>query len=167
MFKDRKLNLLILVFFAWFCCPTGQSGAVVNSDTEPPAKAPGRYEIRENRPRKESIFDITFGPPPPMATERGILIIDAYNDLNNNQKQDENELPLIEEISCRLGTVDYLVPAFIPGLGYNESYTVRCSGTAYQPSEDQPEVFIEKRGQIIRLNVPCRTQVPTPPVPGN
>jgi hypothetical protein len=162
MFRPHSCFFLTLFLLAQ-CGPTVTlAWSVVNAEVPEPTKAPGRYEIIEKRPGEESIFDITFGSPPPLATERGILIIDAYNDLNNNQLQDDNELPLAEEISCRLGGIDYRVPAFIPGLGYNDSYSVTCSGQTYQPTKEQPEVFIEKRGQVIRLNIPCRTLLAAP-----
>lgn len=128
-------------------------------------QSPAGYQLREIQPQKESIFDITFGSPPPLATERGILIIDAFNDLNNNGKQDDEELPLLEEISCRLDNIDYQVPAFIPGLSYNESYQISCDGKTYQPTLAKPDVFIEKRGQIIHLLIPCQPRLqPVPPL---
>jgi hypothetical protein len=160
MFDRPVLNLLTLLVVILLSGAPQSVSAAVNTDQSESTTAPGRYEIRDHRPKGESIFDITFGSPPPLATERGILIIDAFNDLNNNQRQDENELPLAEDISCRLGDIDYLVPAFIPGLEYNDSYSITCSGRIYQPTQRQPEVFIEKRGQIIHLNIPCRTQLP-------
>lgn len=131
---------------------------------ETPQQAPAGYQLREIQPREESIFDIVFGSPPPLATERGILIIDAFNDLNNNGKQDDGELPLVEEISCRLDNIDYQVPAFIPGLSYNESYQIACDGKTYQPSMNKPDIFIEKRGQVIHLLIPCQPRLqPVPP----
>lgn len=165
MFKPRPSLFLSLLLLAQCGPAVIPAWSVVKTEVNEPAKVPGRYEITEERPGKESIFDITFGSPPPLATERGILIIDAYNDLNNNQLQDANELPLAEEITCRLGGIDYRVPAFIPGLAYNDSYSVTCSGQTYQPTKEQPEVFIEKRGQVIRLNIPCRTLLAAPDNP--
>jgi hypothetical protein len=159
MFEHPAHILLTLLIAMLFFGAPQSGGAAVNAEQGEATIVPGRYEIREYRPKGESIFDITFGSPPPLATERGILIIDAFNDLNNNQRQDENELQLVEDISCRLGDIDYPVPAFIPGLAYNDSYSITCSGRNYQPTLQQPEVFIEKRGQIIRLNIPCRTQL--------
>lgn len=154
--------LLVLLFVTLLFGMPLIASAAVSADPAETTAAPGRYEIRDLRPKGESIFDITFGSPPPLATERGILIIDAFNDLNNNQRQDENELQLSEEITCHLGGIDYPVPAFIPGLGYNDTYNITCRGRIYQPTEQQPEIFIEKRGQIIRLNIPCRTQLAAP-----
>jgi len=162
MLTPRPSILLGLSLLALVGLAATDTMAEVNPKAGDPTKAPAYYELRDLRPRDESIFDITFGSPPPLATERGILIIDAYNDLNNNQLQDDNELPLVEEISCRLGEIDYRVPAFIPGLAYNDSYSISCSGHSYQPTQDQPEVLIEKRGQIIRLNIPCRTRLSAP-----
>jgi len=162
MFKPRPSLILMLILLAPCGPAVPPAWSLVNAEVNEPAKAPGRYKITEERPGKESIFDITFGSPPPLATERGILIIDAFNDLNNNQLQDDNELALAEEITCRLGDIDYRVPAFIPGLNYNDSYSVTCSGQTYQPTKEQPEVFIEKRGQVIRLNIPCRTLLAAP-----
>ena len=165
MLTPRRNILPGLVLLVLISLAGSVAWADVKPKTDNPTKTPAHYELRDLRPRDESIFDITFGSPPPLATERGILIIDAYNDLNNNQMQDANELSLVEEISCRLGDIDYRVPAFIPGLAYNDSYSISCSGQAYQPTQDQPEVLIEKRGQIIRLNLPCRTRQPVPATP--
>jgi len=165
MLISRQNILPGLVLLALVSLAGPGAWADVKPKADDPTKVPAYYELRDLRPRDESIFDITFGSPPPLATERGILIIDAYNDLNNNQLQDANELSLVEEISCRLGEIDYRVPAFIPGLAYNDNYSIICSGHTYQPTQDQPDVLIEKRGQIIRLNIPCRTRLPAPVTP--
>jgi len=117
-----------------------------------------RRQLRE-LPR-ESLFDVTFGSPPPLVTERGILIIEAYLDLNDNSRRDSDEPELTDQLSCVVGERDYQVPAFIPGLDYNETYTVACQGKTFRPRSGQPDVFVEKRGQIIRLELPCTAMEP-------
>lgn len=132
----------------------GGAPGFVHSAEDPSQET--RYRIYDREIPKESLFDITFGSPPPMATERGILIIDAYIDRNGNNKRDADDPNLEKEISCRIGEIDYPVPAFIPGLGYNDTYTVVCNGEQYQPDVREKSLFIEKRGQVIRVDLPCR-----------
>lgn len=147
----------------------GSSSDVLYAAESAATQPPTSFKKQLRKMPRESLFDITFGSPPPLATERGILIIEAYNDLNANQKRDPDEPELTDQVSCRVGDQDYQVPAFIPGLDYNQTYTVACTGKTYHPVNTSPDIFIEKRGQIIRLNLPCSTVTasasPAPPAP--
>jgi len=116
-------------------------------------------KLRKQRPPREpeeSILDLTFGAPPPLATERGILIIDAFFDRNGNGRHDPGEDVLKDVITCTLDGIDYKVPAFIPGLDYQETFELSCRGDDYLPILADSQVFVGKRGQILHLNLPCR-----------
>ena len=91
-----------------------------------------------------------------LPTERGILIIDAFEDLNRNGVQDPDEPILSDEISCTIDKIDYSVPAFIPGLDYNNRYKVRCSGERYMLYSPPKDVFVERRGHVIEVSLPCK-----------
>ncbi len=56
-------------------------------------------------------------------------------------------------------TADYTIPAFIPGLKYEGNYKLSCQGASFQPALTQPDLFIARRGAIIRLDIPCRKVV--------
>ncbi|TYP00343.1 hypothetical protein EDC39_101510 [Geothermobacter ehrlichii] len=122
----------------------GTTEASVNMRKQLPAREP-----------EESILDLTFGSPPPLATERGILIIDAFFDRNGNGRHDPDEDELTDKITCSLDGIDYSVPAFIPGLPYQETFELSCSGEQYTPRLDDSEIFVSKRGQILHLDLPC------------
>jgi len=152
------LSLLLLLI-------AGNGTALLAAEPEPSPQPATTYHKQLREMPRETLFDVTFGSPPPLVTERGILIIEAYHDLNANQQRDPEEPELTNQVSCRVGERDYQVPAFIPGLGYNETYTVACTGEAFQPHSSRPDVFIEKRGQIIRLELPCVAAAPQPQAP--
>ncbi|MBE0502399.1 MAG: hypothetical protein IBX47_13290, partial [Desulfuromonadales bacterium] len=88
-------------------------------------------------------------------TEKGILIIDAFEDLNNNGYQDDAEPLLSGEVSCTVDEISYSVPAFIPGLNYNSRYTIRCSSESYVIYSSAKDIFIERRGHVIEISLPC------------
>lgn len=114
------------------------------------------FGIKEKPVRKETVLDLVFGSTPEMPTERGILVIDAYEDLDNNGKKGESEKELRNEIVCQIDKIDYSVPAFIPGLDYNNRYEIRCSGKNYYPTMPDKEILIKQRGQVIEIDLPCR-----------
>jgi hypothetical protein len=163
----RRLFLAALRGFL----PLFAVGALVVPVAAEETKAPEtQYRMYDREIPKENLFDITFGSPPPLATERGILIIDAYLDVNGNQRRDPEDTDLVKEITCHVGELDYPVPAFIPGLAYNETHAVNCSGERFQPSLTEKDVFVERRGQVIRVDLPCRAAAvtktsSTPPAP--
>ena len=147
IFKRRKpglpeLSLLLLLLIS----------TPATADDEEPEE----FGIKERPVRKETVLDLIFGSTPELPTERGILVIDAVEDLDNNGRKDANEPELRNEIVCRIDKIDYSVPAFIPGLDYNNRYEVRCSGEKYFPSMPDREILIEHRGHVIEIELPCR-----------
>ncbi|RMF46205.1 MAG: hypothetical protein D6751_05660 [Deltaproteobacteria bacterium] len=114
--------------------------------------------LRKHKPvpeEEESILDLTFGSPPELATERGILIIDAFEDLNGDGRRDEDEKDLDKQVVCTLDGIDYSVPAFIPGLPYQETFELSCTSDSWRPRLQDSQVFVGKRGQVIHLDLPC------------
>lgn len=109
------------------------------------------------REKKGNILNIILDKAPALSTERGTLVIDAFIDDNANGVWEESETDLKGEISCTLDEIDYPVPAFIPGLDYNARYKISCQGNdLYQPTLNQKNVLVARRGQIIKLTIPCR-----------
>lgn len=128
------------------------------------ATTSGEYNLDRNHAPEQNWLSLIFGSAPPMATQRGILVIDAFADLNGNGRRDPGETDLSGQLSCTLDGVDYPIPAFIPGLKYEGSYKLACKGAAFQPDLPSHELFIAQRGEIIRLDLPCRkTDPPTSP----
>lgn len=125
------------------------------------------FNLRQGKTPEESFLELLFGSPPPMATERGILLVNAFHDRNGNGLLDEGEPPLEGEVTCRLDGVDYPVPAFIPGLPYESSYRLECRGDDFHPGFSAEEIFIRKRGQIIQVALPCQSGQLQPPVPAS
>ena len=123
-------------------------------------QTPESFEKEEERPEREkkgNILNIILDKTPAMPTERGTLVIDAYLDGNSNSLWDADEPDLKGEIVCTIDDLDYPVPAFIPGLDYNARYKISCQGTGhYQPTASQKNVLIARRGQIIKMTIPCR-----------
>ena len=83
-------------------------------------------------------------------------MIDAYFDKNGNGRRDAGEEDLDREIFCLVDDIEYDVPAFIPGLAYRGSYKMLCAGERYAPAITKEELFIERHGQIVRIDIPCR-----------
>ncbi len=128
---------------------------------EVPAQAAGtqkKFNLDQKKPGSGTgnIFNLIFGPAPPMATERGTLIIDAFEDTNGNGRKDGGEKSLDGSISCRVDGIDYTLPAFIPGLSYNSSYDVLCKGRDFTPELSKKNILVASRGQILKLALPCR-----------
>ncbi|WP_321531321.1 hypothetical protein [uncultured Desulfuromonas sp.] len=128
-------------------------------------QTPESFEKKEQSPEREkkgNILNIILDKTPAMSTERGTLVIDAYIDSNSNSLWDADEPDLKGEIICTIDDLDYPVPAFIPGLDYNARYKISCQGTgSYQPTASQKNVLIARRGQIIKMTIPCRKASPT------
>ena len=121
-----------------------------------PVGAEETFNAERPRSPRENYLSLIFGSPPPMATERGILLIDAYFDRNDNGRRDPGENDLAGEVTCTLDGIDYSVPAFIPGLKYEGNYQLACNGPHYALDLKQPELFISQRGAILRVDIPCR-----------
>lgn len=146
-FGSRLIFLLVLIACS-FLPATAIESLSAEMQTE--------FNVRKDEERKGNIFELVFGAPPPLATQRGILLIDAYDDINNNGKRDNGEKNLDREIHCLVDDIEYDVPAFIPGLAYQGSYKVLCAGERYRPVIKREDLFFERRGQILRVDIPCR-----------
>lgn len=120
------------------------------------AESTEEFGIKEKPHRKETVLDLIFGSAAEMPTEKGILIIDAFVDLDKDGVRGENEPELRDAVTCNIDDIEYTVPAFIPGLDYNNRYEVRCSGTTYFPVLEDKEILIEHRGHVIEIELPCR-----------
>lgn len=123
-------------------------------------QAGAEFNIKEDGVKKDNIFNLFFGGAPLMPTENGTLIIDAFLDKNENRQWDEGEPPLEKAIICVVDDIEYPVPAFIPGLENGSNYSLRCTGTEYTPSLNIKSIFIKKRGEIIKIDVPCQISAP-------
>lgn len=152
MSKRLTINLFSLLLHATLLFALALPAAAKPTDEEAP---PEKLDIHDETPKKETILDLIFGSGASLPTERGILIIDAFEDLNRNGIQDVDEPILSNEISCQIDSVDYSIPAFIPGLDYNGRYKVRCSSENYSLYSPPKDVFIERRGHVIEISLPC------------
>lgn len=148
MFTWRAAKSVLLLLLA--------AGILAHSPALGQQEAPEEFGIRKPTPRKETVLDLIFGSAPERATQRGILVIDAYEDLDNDGSKDEHEPELVNEITCQIDNIEYSVPAFIPGLDYNNRYEVRCRGDSYFPTMPDREILVEHRGHVIEIDLPCR-----------
>lgn len=146
-----KTTLSVFLVLALLFASAAAASAKPISDEPPPEK----LDLRDETPQKETILDLIFGSEARLPTERGILIIEAFEDLNINGVQDGTEPTLSDQIFCTIDKIVYAVPAFIPGLNYNSSYTVRCSGENYSLYSPPDDVFIKRRGHVIEISLPC------------
>jgi hypothetical protein len=137
--------LLATLFFGWI----GVSPVLAEDE------AHEEFNIKGGAVKKENLFNLFFGHIPMMPTQRGTVIIEAFNDINGNQRRDEGEEKLNKVVTCIVDEVEYVLPAFIPGLDNGKNYTILFEGSQFQPSVAKKEVFIKKRGQIIRIDLPC------------
>lgn len=140
---------LLFSLFA-FCLLPAAAGNVSAAETHT------EFNVRKDNEKKENIFNLFFGSAPPLATQRGILLIDAYFDKNENGRRDPGEKDLNQEIFCLVDDIEYNVPAFIPGLAHQGNYKILCAGDRYIPAFKREDLFIERRGQILRVDIPCR-----------
>ena len=143
--RYHLITLLIIVLLAV------PALAKTTSDESPPEN----IDIYDETPKNETILDLIFGSGAKLPTERGILIIDAFEDLNKNGVQDNTEPVLSNQVSCTIDEIKYSVPAFIPGLNYNDRYKVRCSSESYSIYSPPKDIFIERRGHVIEISLPC------------
>jgi len=120
------------------------------------------FNLRKGELPDQSYLDLFFGSPPPMATERGILVIDAFYDRNANGRRDTGEEFLQGKVICSIDGIDYPIPAFIPGLEFEGSYQLECRGETFQPKYSDQEIFIRNRGQVIEVALPCRPEPEKP-----
>jgi hypothetical protein len=106
-------------------------------------------------PGRGNLLNLIFGSPPPRASERGILLIDAFHDRNGDGRRNPGEEELQHEVFCLVDKIEYDVPAFIPGLSFQGNFKVLCAGERFEPALTRKEVFIERRGEIVHLDIPC------------
>jgi hypothetical protein len=136
-----------------FCLLPVAAGSVSAAETHT------EFNVRKDSEKKGNIFNLIFGSAPPLATQRGILLIDAYFDKNENGRRDPGEKDLNQEIFCLVDDIEYNLPAFIPGLAHQGNYKILCAGDRYKPAIKREDLFIERRGQILRVDIPCRLAV--------
>ncbi len=106
--------------------------------------------------RQGNILNIVLGRSPERSTERGTLVLEAFHDANGDGVHNEGEEILRDEISCIVDEVNYMLPAFIPGLDYNARYSIKCRGKKnYEPTAVTKNVLIARRGTIITISIPC------------
>ncbi|MBN2645681.1 MAG: hypothetical protein JXR59_09445 [Desulfuromonadaceae bacterium] len=111
--------------------------------------------------KKGNILNIVLDKAPTMTTERGTLVIEAFFDRNGNSVRDAGEEELKGLINCIIDEINYPLPAFIPGLDYNARYTIHCSGNGeYEPTLNQKNVLVARRGQVIEMSIPCHLLKP-------
>jgi len=158
----RSQSTRILLFLALFLATADVWGGSVATAEETHAE----FNLERDIERRGNILDLIFGTPPPMATERGLLLIDAFFDRNGNDRRDPGEEDLDREIFCLVDGVEYDVPAFIPGLAFQGSYRMLCAGEKFTPSVEKMDIFVGQRGQFLHLDIPCRkaSVSPAPPV---
>ncbi len=150
--KERLLSLLLRIFGIFLLCwlPVAPlAGAATDTAGE-------EFRLGHERHKRGNILDLLFGSAPPLPTERGKIIIYAFHDANGNNQRDPEERELHEKISCTLDEIAYLVPAYIPGLDLSAGYSLDCEGEEYLPLLMESQIFIERRGQIIRIDLPCQ-----------
>lgn len=126
-----------------------------------------QVQEKEEREKQGNIFNMIFGSAPGMPTERGLLLINAYHDNNGNQAKDSEEPELRNEIVCRVDGIQYHIPAFIPALRLHENYRVECAtapaSSNYVPEKVSTELFIQRKGQVFFIEVPCKKLEPAQP----
>ncbi len=106
--------------------------------------------------RQGNILNIVLGRSPERSTERGTLVMEAFYDANGDGIFTEGEELLRDEISCIVDEVNYVLPAFIPGLDYNARYSIKCRGKQkYEPTTVSKNVLVARRGAIITVSIPC------------
>jgi hypothetical protein len=149
-FRQNKAWFLPGVFLASILL-SGVDGSAASA-----AETHEEFNIKGGAVKKENLFNLFFGHVPMMPTQRGTVIIEAYHDRNDNQRRDEGEEKLDKAITCILDEVEYSIPAFIPGLENGMNYTILFEGGRFQPVVAKKDIFIKKRGQIIRIELPCR-----------
>ncbi|MBN1140617.1 MAG: hypothetical protein JXB25_02295 [Deltaproteobacteria bacterium] len=114
----------------------------------------------ESEAKQGNLFNLIFGSAPGVPTEKGLLIIHAFHDRNGNQKKDPGEEFLRNEVSCVVDGIVYRIPAFIPALKLHQSYGIRCapipSSNNFHPAQSEEEIFVERRGQVFDIGLPCK-----------
>ncbi len=137
--------LLQVILLALLLAPSGVRAAESSEE----------FNVEGNAVKKGNVFNWFFGAAPLMPTQHGTVIVEAYHDKNDNQLRDVGEESIDQAVVCIVEEIVYQVPAFIPGLNNGMNYTFLFEGEGFQPSIKKKDVFIKKRGQIIRIDIPC------------
>lgn len=148
-----SIRIFLVLFLAGIL---GLAAATVEAQDEVEEETSEQFRIEELPGGRGNLLNLFFGSPPELPTDRGKLIIQAFRDDNGNNRRDSGERSLQGEIVCTVDEIEYQVPAFIPGLDLSGHYEVSCEGEDYLPMLLEPQIFIERRGQIIRIEVPCQ-----------
>lgn len=164
--KQLTVSLAIICIYLSFPLTLWAEDASPKQSTKKKSRESFSQNSTSLREKKGNILNIILDKSPQISTERGTLIIEAYIDENKNQRWDKNERYIKGEITCTLDKINYPVPAFIPALDYNARYKIICQGSdRYQPTKDQKNVLIARRGQIINMTIPCRQKTTQPAQP--
>jgi len=148
-----KLLHAALLAIALQTVPFHPAPAVAGSETHSEFNLKEEDEVK--LPGRGNLVNLIFGSPPPRASERGILVIDAYHDRNGDGRRNPGEEELQHEVFCLVDKIEYDVPAFIPALAFQGNFKVLCAGERFEPALTKKEVFIERRGEIVHLDIPC------------
>ncbi len=138
----------------------GIAAAVIGSGYSVSARAEEESFTQQHSPNDNNgVLQQMLGSAPPMASERGILLLGAYNDVNNNGHRDPGEEEILKGVVCQLDKIDYPLPAFIPGLEPGINYTVSCQSERTPPKQGEVDIFIERRGEIVVQEIPCNSEL--------
>ncbi len=153
--QPKELFLLFAIFFLIFLSfPAFPTQAETLTQEK-------KISEEEEREKKGNIFNMIFSSAPGMPTERGLLLINAFHDKNGNHVKDPGEEELRNEVACLVDGIQYRIPAFIPALRLHENYRVECttaeSSKSFAPETEETELFVQRRGQIFKIELPCRT----------
>jgi len=153
----KAVSALFLLFLVLGFPLSPESDIALAQDS--PETLTRRKKIEEEEEKRGNIYNLLFGSAPSMPTERGLLILNAFHDLNQNLVRDPGENFLRNEIVCVVDGVLYRVPAFIPALKLYQNYLVRCASSEererFRPIQEEEEVFVERRGQVFEIGIPC------------
>ncbi|MDD2558908.1 MAG: hypothetical protein RBR43_03035 [Desulfuromonadaceae bacterium] len=152
------LGLAIGITAAFMFCPQvsmSQTEVSLNDAQQDPSFEQGQKPVAPPG-RQGNILNIVLGRSPERSTERGTLVMEAFHDVNGDGIHNEGEELLRDEISCIVDEVNYVLPAFIPGLDYNARYSIKCRGKQkYEPTAVTKNVLVARRGTIISISIPC------------
>ncbi|MDY0211814.1 MAG: hypothetical protein RBR06_02270 [Desulfuromonadaceae bacterium] len=140
-----------------FCPHVGMSQTEVSlNETQEDASFEQKQRPVAPPGRQGNILNIVLGRSSERSTERGTLVMEAFHDANGDGIHNEGEELLRNEISCIVDNVNYVLPAFVPGLDYNARYSIKCRGKQkYEPTAVTKNVLVARRGAIIAISIPC------------
>ncbi|OQY18727.1 MAG: hypothetical protein B6I36_06225 [Desulfobacteraceae bacterium 4572_35.1] len=154
-----KNKITLLIIFVFIILVPGAVFAATDGKTEKKATTSTSLEQRhkELREKKGNILNIILDKSPQISTTRGTLVVEAFYDGNDNKSWDGSDYELKDEVRCTVDDIEYSLPAFIPALDYNARYKISCVGSGdFQPTIEQKNVLVTRRGQVINMRIPCR-----------